>query len=63
MNLKIVDFGFATDKNIGSLNKYLGSKSYIAPEIRNNMIYDGRKTDVFSMGVILFSLVVGHFPF
>ena len=35
----------------------------MAPEIRNNMIYDGRQTDIFSMGVIIFSLVVGHFPF
>ena len=35
----------------------------MAPEIRQNQVYDGRKTDIFSMGVVLFTIVVGYFPF
>lgn len=63
MNLKLVDFGFATDKDIGVLDEFRGTQSYMAPEIRNGDIYDGREVDVFSMGVVLFTLVVGYFPF
>ena len=35
----------------------------MAPEIRNGQIYDGRQVDVFSLGVVLFILVRGMFPF
>jgi len=63
MDIKFMDFGFATNKNIDSLTQQLGTKSYMAPEIRRCKVYDGRSTDIFSMGVILFSLVMGFFPF
>jgi len=42
MNLKYVDFGFATNKNINCLDKYRGTMSYMAPEIRRSVQYDGR---------------------
>ena len=35
----------------------------MAPEICEHKIYDGRQTDIFSMGVILFTLVLGIYPF
>jgi len=35
----------------------------MAPEIRSGQIYNGKETDIFSMGVVLFTLVVGYFPF
>jgi len=35
----------------------------MAPEIRNGEEYNGKETDIFSMGVVLFTLVVGYFPF
>ena len=41
MNLKLLDFGFAQDQNIDKLSKYRGTKTYMAPEIRNREIYDG----------------------
>lgn len=63
MKLKLADFGFATDQNIESLTSYKGTQSYMAPEIRNGDVYNGKQTDVFSMGVVLFTLVVGFFPF
>jgi len=34
MNLKIVDFGFATYKGIKKLQSYKGTKTYMAPEIK-----------------------------
>ena len=63
MRLKLADFGFATDQNIDRLNQFRGTQSYMAPEIRESKEYDGRLTDVFSMGVVLFTIVVGYFPF
>lgn len=63
MRLKIADFGFATYKKISQLSSYRGTKTYMAPEIREGKVYDGRKSDIFSLGVILFIVVHGIFPF
>ena len=63
MNLKIADFGFATFNKIGKLYSYRGTKTYMAPEIKEGRVYDGRKADIFSAGVILFIWVQGIFPF
>ena len=63
MNIKVSDFGFATDQNIKKLDAWMGTKSYAAPEINIHQEYDGTRTDMFSAGVLLFVLVTGHFPF
>lgn len=63
LNFKLADFGFATFKNITKLNDYFGTKTYMAPEIKENKQYDGRQVDVFSLGVVLFVIVQGTFPF
>ena len=34
----------------------------MAPEIIQNKKYDGLKIDIFSTGIVLFCLVMGHFP-
>jgi len=63
MSLKLADFGFAANKNIDKLTTFRGTQSYMAPEIRESKEYDGRQTDIFSFGVVLFTIVVGYFPF
>ena len=63
MNLKIADFGFVSYKNIDNLSTFRGTKTYMAPEIREGRVYKGRKVDLFSLGVILFIIVRGTFPF
>ena len=45
------------------LNKYEGTTNYCSPEIWKNIPYDGEKSDIFSLGVILFTLYFGHFGF
>jgi len=42
MNLKISGFNFATFKNIQKLSSYQGSRTYMAPEIKEGKVYDGR---------------------
>ena len=63
MNLKVADFGFATYKKINKLNSYRGTMTYMAPEIKEGKTYDGKQIDMFSVGVILFIMVQGIFPF
>ena len=41
LDLKIADFGFACYKNIENLKSYRGTKTYMAPEIKEGKNYDG----------------------
>lgn len=63
MDLKLVDFGFASYKHIKRLESYKGTRTYMAPEIRERLTYDGRAADIFSTAVVLFIIVHGIFPF
>jgi len=63
MNIKLLDFGFSTHNNIDELRSYRGTKTYMAPEIKKNKVYKGTEIDVFSLGVVIFSMVHGLFPF
>ena len=55
-NPKICDFGFAAF-NTGKLIEPLGTLNYAAPEILLHKPYDGFKADIFSLGVVLLTLV------
>ena len=63
LNMKVADYGFATYKHIKKLKSYRGTKTYMAPEIKEGKTYDGRSIDIFSTGVILWIIVQGIFPF
>lgn len=63
LNLKVADFGFATYKKINKLQSYRGTMTYMAPEIKEGKVYDGKQIDIFSTAVILFIIVQGIFPF
>lgn len=63
LNLKIADFGFASYKSINNLKSYRGTMTYMAPEIKEGKTYKGTQVDMFSIGVILFIIVQGIFPF
>merc|ERR1711981_193344 len=63
IELKLADFGFSTNEKINKLKSYRGTFTYMAPEIKEYNYYDGKKTDIFSLGVILFIIVIGFFPF
>ncbi|ORE02854.1 Pkinase-domain-containing protein [Rhizopus microsporus var. microsporus] len=63
--LKITDFGLArvVDPESPLLTTRCGSEEYAAPEIVQSKGYDGRKTDVWALGIILYALLVGYLPF
>lgn len=62
--MKIADLGFS--KQLSNIEEvmytYCGTPLSMAPEIMNNMPYT-YKADIWSMGVNLFILITGEFPF
>ena len=63
MRLKIADFGCARRQIGKSLNTITGSYAYGAPELFRGDSYNGKVTDVWSLGVILYAMVMAKLPF
>ena len=62
-SLKIADFGFARHLEAAAMAETLcGSPLYMAPEILSFKKYDA-KADIWSVGTVLFEMIVGHPPF
>jgi len=62
---KLCDFGLSTDRTGDALFDVCGSLSYAAPEVKTvtRHGYDGRIADIWSLGVSLFAMLCGFFPF
>lgn len=64
--VKIVDFGLAReadeDIKITKTGSVMGTPAYMAPEQANGEAVDGR-TDLFSLGAVLYHLCTGQLPF
>ncbi|EDQ84930.1 uncharacterized protein MONBRDRAFT_34468 [Monosiga brevicollis MX1] len=64
LQIKIADFGFANMYEPDQkLNTFCGSPPYAAPELFQGREYTGPEVDVWSCGVILFTLISGALPF
>ncbi len=61
---KIIDFGFGirTPKDV-FLKIYCGTASYMSPEIIRKTEYNGFKSDIWALGVVLYVMLTGRFPF
>lgn len=64
MQVKLIDFGFATKvQHDKKLNIFCGTPAYMAPEIVNKQEYHGKPADIWALGVLLYVLLYGKFPF
>ncbi|KAK1333040.1 hypothetical protein QTO34_006573 [Cnephaeus nilssonii] len=62
--VKLADFGFGRRVSDDSkLSTFCGTFYYMAPEVLRQEPYDGRKADVWSLGVTLYRTVTGTVPF
>lgn len=66
-HVKLIDFGIASDRSARRLTyanftSTLGTPNYISPEQVKGKRGDGR-SDIYSMGVILYEMLTGKLPF
>lgn len=63
-SLIVSDFGFATQQPKNRLlTTFCGSYAYAAPEILTGSSYNGKCTDVWSVGVIMYAMLNGKLPY
>jgi serine/threonine protein kinase len=68
---KVLDFGIAkinepegeVDTNLTAPNLVIGTPQYMSPEQCSQDVEIDARADVYSLGVILFEMLVGHVPF
>lgn len=60
---KLGDFGLALFNTGEKIHSFMGSIPYIAPEMWRGRDFDPRKADVWALGVTLFRMVTGRYPF
>lgn len=62
---KLSDFGYSKDRNKHSTARSgVGTVGYTAPEvIIGGIAYDADATDIWSLGVMLYVMIAGRFPF
>ena len=64
--VKLLDFGIArqekTESHMTRTGHVIGTLQYMAPERLRNAGFDGR-SDIFSVGVLMFQLLTGQLPF
>ncbi|CAP22994.2 Protein CBR-PIG-1 [Caenorhabditis briggsae] len=68
LHLKLIDFGLCAKTEKGRIDKHhldtcCGSPAYAAPELIQGLPYKGNEADVWSMGILLYTLLVGALPF
>jgi calcium-dependent protein kinase len=61
----ITDFGLCCDCADGEMQKgTVGKDLYVAPEVfAGDSVYDAKKADVWSLGIVLFTMMTGIAPF
>lgn len=65
MEVKLGDFGLATKLDFDGEKKrtVCGTPNYIAPEVLDGKVGHSYEVDVWSLGVIIYTLIIGKPPF
>jgi hypothetical protein len=61
--VKLIDFGYATFVRPSLHKTPCGSPYYVAPEILTGKPYNPLKTDIWSLGILLYILAMGRPPY
>ena len=63
--MKLCDFGYCIEvgERVALATGVVGTPLYIAPEILGRTPYDAQISDVWSVGVLLYTLLMGSYPF
>jgi serine/threonine protein kinase len=62
--VKLIDFGFSLKcKSKERLTSYCGTPPYMSPELASRSPYSGHTSDIWALGVALFLMLNGKFPF
>lgn len=62
--LKICDFGYSKAQFMSAPKSKVGTLAYMAPEVvRANENYDGKLSDIWSCGIMLYVMLFGMYPF
>ena len=63
LNIKLADFGICHQIEPDNLmTTPCGSLFYVSPEIVANKPYDGEKSDIWSLGIVTYSMATGRLP-
>ena len=61
-HILIADFGYAAVTSEDTLTEQIGTANYVAPEVLQRIPY-GKAVDIWALGIILYILLSGTFPF
>jgi serine/threonine protein kinase len=63
-NVVMIDFGYSSTYTRDSLlYRCCGSPHFVAPEIVQNKPYNGCQVDIWSLGICIYAMHAGYFPF
>jgi serine/threonine protein kinase len=60
---KIIDFGYAKTETMAGDDEKCGTLMYAAPELFSSGRYHTQKSDIWSLGIVLYAMATASFPF